>query len=62
LRAENAWLRKSSEPHQGAQATHHSPTAKAFHDAIDAKAQGWRDIFKIGRTQMHYARKSLAVL
>src|SRR5438105_14283829 len=31
------------------------PAVKALHDAIDAKAQAWRDIVKIGRTHMQDA-------
>src|SRR5881398_3038483 len=31
------------------------PAAKALHDAIDAKAQAWSDIVKIGRTHMQDA-------
>src|SRR4029434_3625551 len=31
------------------------PAVKALHDAIAAKAQGWEDIVKIGRTHMQDA-------
>ena len=31
------------------------PAVKALHDAIDAKAQAWKDIVKIGRTHMQDA-------
>src|SRR5437899_435687 len=31
------------------------PAVTALHDAIDAKAQGWQDIVKIGRTHMQDA-------
>src|SRR5437899_148305 len=31
------------------------PAVQALHDAIDAKAQAWRDIVKIGRTHMQDA-------
>src|SRR5947199_9596029 len=31
------------------------PAVQALHDAIDAKAQAWRDIVKIGSTHMHDA-------
>ena len=31
------------------------PAVKALHDAIDAKARGWDDVIKIGRTHMQDA-------